>query len=165
MRPPHILLLNKNVGELKRQLADVLGVRGTRAFEREVQRNVAQLFALGEEHFAFAQRLRPRHWRQIVSRTYYGAYLLSKALRLAVGGHYSSEVRDHEKIGELPDDFPERNTYSNRLRLLRDDRNLSDYDHTVREVDLALPRADAQRLVQDFISHARVYLNGRNFRV
>src|SRR5579863_9485491 len=101
MRPPHILLLNKNVAELKRQLANVLGVRGAGRFDIEVQRNVIQLFALGEEHFDFASRLRSRHWRQIVSRAYYGAYLLSKAIRLAVGGHFSAEVKDHEKIGEL----------------------------------------------------------------
>jgi hypothetical protein len=165
MRSPHILLLNKNVVDLKRELAHVLSRKSSLAFDAEVKQNVAQLFSLGENHFEFAKTLAPIHWRQVVSRAYYGAYSVSKAIRLGVRGQYSQEVKDHEKIGDIPDDFPDKNTYANRLRLLRDDRNLCDYDHTAGEADLGMSSVDALTLVGNFVLHARGYLRARRFRV
>ena len=165
MRSPHILLLNKNVVELKRELAGVLTKGSAQAFDREVKLNVIQLFNLGGHHLDFARSTPTLHWRQVVSRCYYGAYSVSKAVRLAVRGQYSQEVKDHEKVGDLPDDFPDKNTYANRLRLLRDDRNLCDYDHTALEADLGLSGADTLTLVGNFVLHARGYLRARQFRV
>ena len=165
MKSPHILLLNKNVVELKRELGAVLSKKSMRGLELEIGKNVAQLFALGEGHFDFAAPVSAVHWRQIVSRSYYGAYLVSRAIRLAVTGHYSRESKDHEKIGDLPDDFPDRSTYANRLRLLHDDRKLCDYDHTALEADLATSRAETVALVREFIAHARQYLRARHFKV
>ena len=165
MRSPHILLLNKNVVELKRELARVLSKKSSRAFDAEVKENVVQLFDLGEGHFEFARAIPALHWRQVVSRCYYGAYSVSKAVRLAVRGQYSQEVKDHEKVGDLPDDFTDKNTYANRLRLLRDDRNLCDYDHTTVEADLGLSSADTLTLVGNFVLHARAYLRARQFHV
>jgi hypothetical protein len=165
MRSPHILLLTKNVGELKRELASVLSKKSARAFDAEVKENVAQLFALGVHHFEFARSTPAVHWRQVVSRAYYGAYGVSRAVRLAVAGHYSREVKDHDKVGDLPDGFPDQNTYANRLRLLRDDRNLCDYDHTAAEADLALTVPDTLALVGALFAHARAYLKARKFYV
>ena len=165
MKPPHILLLNKNVVELKRQLAGILSTKSARTFDATIRKNVFQLFKLGEQHYMFARGIAASHWRQVVSRSYYAAYNVSKAIRLAVAGHYSQEVRDHEKVGELPDDFPDKNTYANKLRLLRDDRNLCDYDHTVAQADLGSTSADTLRLVERFIDHGKRYLNARKMRV
>jgi hypothetical protein len=165
MKSPHILLLNKNVAELRRELAHILGKKSASAFDANVKLNVAQLFSLGLEHLTFAGTLGPTNWRQIVSRTYYAAYSVSKSVRLAVNGHYSREVRDHDKVGELPVDFPDKSTYANRLRLLRDDRNLCDYDHTVQEIDLGMNSTDALALVRTLVDHARGYLRKRKYRV
>lgn len=165
MRSPHILLLNKNVVDLKRELAHILSKKSALAFDGEVTKNVRQLFSLGVQHFEFAKALSPAHWRQIVSRCYYGAYNISKAVRLAVNGQYSQEVKDHERVGELPDDFPDKNTYANRLRLLRDDRNLCDYDHTTAEADLETGSTDALTLVGKLVVDARKYLRARKYRV
>jgi hypothetical protein len=165
MRSPHILLLNKNVVELKRELAGILSKGSARTFDRIVKENVSQLFQLGTDHLDFAMSTHARHWRQVVSRCYYGAYSFSKAIRLGVRGHYSQEVKDHEKIGELPDDFPGRNTYANRLRLLRDNRNLCDYDHTAIEADLGLTTGDTRSLVDTFRTEARRYLRARQYKV
>jgi hypothetical protein len=165
MRSPHILLLNKNVAELKRELASVLSKKSSLAFDAEIKANVVQLFSLGEHHFEFGKTIPTHHWRQIVSRSYYGAYSVSKAVRLAVRGQYSRDVKDHEKIGDLPDDFPDKNTYANRLRLLRDDRNLCDYDHTAVEADLGIGSTDSLTLVGDFVQDARAYLRARKFYV
>ena len=165
MKSPHILLLNKNVAELKRELARVLSKKSIRALEAEVALNVVQLFTLGEQHLEFARTIPAAHWRQVVSRSYYGAYGVSKAVRLAVNGHYAQDVRDHERVSDLPDDFPDKNTYANQLRLLRDDRNLCDYDHTAVEADLARTAGDTLRLVTDFVLHARSYLRARKLRI
>jgi hypothetical protein len=165
MRSPHILLLNKNVVELKRELAGVLSKKSSLAFDAEVKHNVAQLFSLGEHHVKFAGTLASLYWRQVVSRSYYGAYSVSKAVRLAVKGQYSQEVKDHERVGDLPDDFPDKSTYANRLRLLRDDRNLCDYDHTAAEADLGMSLGDAVTLVGNFVLHARGYLRARKFHI
>lgn len=165
MRSPHILLLNKNVADIRRELGSILSRKSTAAFDAAVKENVIQLFSLGLHHFDFAKNLGNAHWRQIVSRSYYGAYSVSKAVRLAVYGQYSQEVKDHEKVGFLPDDFPDKNTYANRLRLLRDDRNLCDYDHTAVETDLGMSSSDTLVLVNEFVLHARTYLKARKYRV
>lgn len=151
--------------ELKRELRGVLNKGSAAAFDAEVRTNVVQLFGLGEQHLEFAKAIPVIQWRQVVSRSYYGAYSVSKAVRLAVRGQYSRDVKDHEKVGELPDDFPDTSTYANRLRLLRDDRNLCDYDHTVVEGDLGSRGADTLTLVANFALHARGYLRARKFRV
>jgi len=151
--------------ELRNELAYVLSKKSVREFDAQVSKNVGELFALGEQHLTFAMALSANHWRQIVSRSYYGAYNVSKAVRLAVKGQYSREGKDHERIGELPDDLPNQNKYSNRLRVLRDDRNLSDYDHTIASTDLAISPAEAKVLVSDFLREARTYLRARKFRV
>ncbi|HZZ91241.1 MAG TPA: hypothetical protein VFE23_01695 [Usitatibacter sp.] len=165
MKSPHILLINKNVVELRRELAHILDKKSGRAFDKDIRENVSQLFALGTEHLDFAKSLAPIRWRQIISRTYYGAYNASRAVRLAVRGHYSQESKDHERVGELPDDFTDKNLYANRFRTLRDDRNLCDYDHTAIAGDLAISPADAISLVDAFTRHARVYLKVRAFKV
>ena len=165
MKTPHILLLNKNVIELRRELGSILSKRSAAAFDQHVRDNVVQLFNLGLNHFNFARVQQSTNWRQIVSRCYYGAYNVSKAIRLAVNGQYSKETKDHEKIGELPDDFPEKSTYANRLRLLRDDRNLCDYDHTTAEADLGMSSSEAIALVDRFVAHARPYLGARKYIV
>jgi hypothetical protein len=165
MKEPHILLLNKNVAELRKQLVGILSARSVRALDAEIKVNVIQLFKLGDEHYRFASTLHNLHWRQIISRSYYAAYNISKAVRLMVNGSYSKETKDHENVGQLPDDFPNKNTYANRLRILRDDRNLCDYDHTATEGDLAFPVADYLKLVDDFIIDTRKYLKSRRIKV
>ncbi len=165
MREPHILLLKKNVGELRKNLLNLFSAKSLRAFDKEVNLNVKQLFALGEYHFGFADALSTANWRQKVSRAYYGAYSVSKAVRLKTNGSYSTESRDHEKVSELPADFPNRATYANKLPLLRDDRNLCDYDHTAVVVDLVETLPDTLTLVRDFIGDARTYLRNKGVRV
>jgi len=49
--------------------------------------------------------------------------------------------------------------------LLRDDRNVSDYDHAATPADLTFPIQDAVSLVGDFIQEAKGYLAGRGLRI
>ncbi len=158
MRSPHLLLAAGNVRRVKNNLVNVIDGAAIVAIEAEICTNCAQLYGLGRNHYLFARRQSNRHWRQKVSRLYYAAYNVSRAVRLCVNGEYSTDASDHKKIETIPEDFPNKNTYSNRLGVLRDDRNLCDYDHTAILNDLVLMPTDAIQLVTDFLRDARIYL-------
>jgi len=161
MKSPHILRVGVNVRKLKDNLVSVVDPAAISAIEAEICLNVAQLFALGKSHYRFATRQNNRAWRQKTSRLYYAAYNISRAIRLCVNGEYSTDASDHRKVEALPDDFPNRSTYGNRLGILRDDRNLCDYDHTGKLSDLVMDLDDATDLVRQFSLDAQVYLKQR----
>ena len=158
LKPPHVLLAGRNPRQVKENLASVLDQAALQLVEDAIRANVLLLFSLGSQHYSFARRLPNRHWRQAVSRAYYGAYNVSRAVRLQVSGEFSTDAKDHQKFDSLPDDFPKKSTYSNRLATLRDDRNLCDYDHTATEADLVIGRAAALTLAEEFIADAKGYL-------
>ena len=145
-KSPHLLLAAANVRKLRSNLANVLAQAALDSIETEINCNVAQLYALGRVHFLFAKRRSNRDWRQKISRFYYGAYNVSRALRLYVSGEYSMDSSDHKKIVSLPDDFPNRDTYANRLDVLREDRNLCDYDHSAKLNDLLWTVSESEEL-------------------
>jgi hypothetical protein len=161
MKEPHILLAANNCQRLKRNLAHIIDSTAIQAIEDEINSTVSGLFRLGVEHYQFAASQSRAQWRQIISRLYYGAYNVSRSVRLHVDGHYHTDSDDHKRVKNLPDDFPNKNTYSNQLESLRSDRNLCDYDHTADEADLLISSQDALALVQDFINEARNYLTNR----
>jgi hypothetical protein len=165
MKSPHLLRIGSNVQKLKDNLVTVVDAVAISAIETEIRANVSQLYALGRNHYQFAIRQNNRAWRQKVSRLYYAAYNVSRAARLCVHGEYSMDSSDHKKITLLPDDFPNKNKYSNRLGVLRDDRNLCDYDHTAKLLDLVVGPHDAIELVQQFLEDTKSYLNGRGVNV
>jgi hypothetical protein len=160
-----LLLAAANVRRLHSNLTAVLEPAGLAAIEAEISVNVSQLYALGRRHFLFAVRQGSRDWRQKISRFYYGAYNISRAVRLCVHGEYSTEVGDHKKVDSLPDDFPDRNTYANRLTVLREDRNLCDYDHTADRGDLVYSLDDSREVVEKFLRDSKKYLKGRGVSV
>ena len=123
------------------------------------------MFELGVKHYRFAKSQSYSHWRQRVSRFYYGAYNGSKALRYMVEGSHSTEASDHKKIGDLPQDFIGRATYSTRLKELRDDRNKCDYDHCARAGDLFITQVAAEALTRDFLRETQAYLQKRGLQL
>jgi hypothetical protein len=161
LRSPHLLRAASNVRRVKENLVSVVNDAAILAIEREIRRNVRQLIALATSHYNFAVGQPDRYWRQKVSRLYYAAYNTSRAVRLFVNGEYTTDVTDHKKIEAIPDDFPNRNTYANKLVALREDRNLCDYDHTVSRPDLVLKLQDSIDLVDGFMADARKYLRKR----
>ena len=122
MKSPHLLRAGANVRKLKENLVNVVDAAAISAIDTEICTNVAQLYALGQGHYYFAIRQNNRSWRQKISRLYYAAYNVSRAVRLCVNGEYSTDSSDHRKIETLPDDFPNWNKYANRLGALREDR-------------------------------------------
>jgi hypothetical protein len=161
MKSPHLLRAGANVRKLKDNLVSVVDAAAISAIETEICANVAQLYALGRAHYRFAVRQNNRSWRQKISRLYYAAYNVSRAIRLCVNGDYSTDSSDHKKIDALPENFPNKNQYANRLTVLRDDRNLCDYDHTAKMTDLVVGVNDAVDLVRQFMEDAQSYLKQR----
>ncbi|WP_298333517.1 hypothetical protein [Asticcacaulis sp.] len=127
----------------------------------EAQSHTRMMYVLGIEHYNFATKIAKMQWRQRISRLYYASYNVSKAVRFDSDGVYSTEVKDHTKVGELPSSFPDRATYTNELRNLREDRNASDYDHLAVKSDLLRTPEAYQTTVLNFIRHAHDYLSSR----
>jgi hypothetical protein len=165
VKSPHLLRAATNVRQLKHNLVNVIDAAAIGAIEAEICANVIQLYRLGRHHYSFAIRQHNRSWRQKVSRLYYGAFNVSRSVRLCVNGEFSEDSSDHKKIGALPDDFPNQATYANRLSVLRDDRNLCDYDHTALSADLVLDVDSSVQLVEDFLRDAQSYLRQRGVNV
>ncbi len=82
VKTPHILLAASNTRKMLENLRNVLDVGACDAIEQEINKNVISLFELGEEHFRFAQGIERRVWRQRMSRLYYGAYNVRRAIVL-----------------------------------------------------------------------------------
>lgn len=165
MRSPHLLKAGSNVRRLRENLAGVLDASALALVDAELRANVAQLFRLGTSHFDFARGPAANHWRQRISRLYYAAYAVVRAVKLEVDGHYSTEVADHAKVGDLPQALTNRERYKNELGSLRDDRNLADYDHSADETELLIQPDDAEALVSSLIDDARALLTKRGVSV
>jgi hypothetical protein len=146
LKSPHLLLASSNPRQMLTNLSHILDRNACDAIQSEIDANVQLLFSLGESHYMFAKQLTRQHWRQRVSRFYYGAYNVRRAVSLHESGSYSTDVKDHAKT-QLPTELENSDTYKNQLHVLRDDRNLSDYDHTAIEDDLVLTQSEVETLV------------------
>jgi hypothetical protein len=157
---PHLLNLG-NVRKVKHNLSIILDVSALDRIEDEIVANVIALLTLAKYHYRFARKQSGPNWRQKVSRLYYAAYNSARAVRLYTTGDYSTEVKDHQNLDKLPDDFPNRARYVNQLPVLREDRNICDYDHLAAASDLGLGTANSTALVQEFLEDVIRYLRGK----
>jgi hypothetical protein len=139
----------------------ILDVSAVTAIENEIEKNTKELFALGEEHFNFAKHTSKFHWRQRISRFYYGAYNVRRAIPLYHNGTYNTDSSDHKKIDQMPTSLNNFDTHKIGLRNLREDRNLSDYDHSASESDLISTQDEYEQIVTDFIDDARTFLKDK----
>ena len=165
LKEPSILLASSNCQKLVRNVSHVLDPTAVARLQSEIDKNVAALFQLGSEHNAFARSIAHRHWRQRVSRFYYAALNIKRAVTLKASGDFSTDVSDHKNVGILPKDFQNQSTYGTRLENLRDDRNIADYSHVSSETDLILSPAEAEALVNDFQGDAQTYLKKRGVSI
>jgi hypothetical protein len=164
LKEPCILLAGSNWHKLVKNVEHVLDPTAVQRLITEAHRNVLALLQLGESHLQFARNISAKEWRQRISRLYYAALNAKRAVTLQHSGSFSTDVSDHKKIGELPTDFPNTNTYGTRLANLRDDRNIADYDHLAAEDDLLYSPTDAEAMVADFVRDARDYLAQRGVK-
>lgn len=161
LREPHILLASGNSKKLMRNLAGVLTNSQLTRIQNAVNKNVILLYRLAEDHRNFALGVSNSEWRQIISRLYYAAYNSRRALTLACDGAFSTDSSDHQRVDSLPDDFQNRNTFSNKIKNLREDRNLCDYSHLAEESDLMISVQEAKTVVVDFMSEVSLYLTAK----
>jgi hypothetical protein len=159
VKSPHLLLASSNCNKLFNNIKYILSEDSKRLFEEEINKNVKLLYELGLSHFEFASKIDKKHWRQKISRLYYAAYNLRRAIQLKFDGLYSQDTSDHKNIGSLPDSFPSSSTYKSSFTALRDDRNVCDYDHTATEEDLVLNQVEAETLVRNFLNDSKNFLN------
>ena len=160
MKSSHLLNLG-NPRKVKGNLSSILDKAALDRIETEIEKNVLALLDLAKRHYNFARKQSNPNWRQKISRLYYAAYNASRAVRLYVSGHYSTDVRDHQKSEKLPDDFPNRAQYVNKIIVLRTDRNICDYDHASTASDLLLGSTKSTELVEAFLDDAVIYLAGK----
>ena len=119
---------------------------------------------LAQHHLHVARLLTSsrRNWRSVVSRCYYAVYTSSRTVRYYVSGFVKLDVEDHKKVGDLPDDFPNKSHWSNFAVELRRDRNLADYEpweHVRRS--LTYEPTDALEESSRFVQECRDYLRQR----
>lgn len=160
MKAPHLLNLG-NARKVKDNLSSILSLAALSRIESEIEANAIALLNLGERYYRFAMSQSAPNWRQKVSRLYYAAYNVARAVRLYTSGEYFTDTKDHQRFDRLPQDFPSRERYVNQLSMLREDRNMSDYDHTARAADLVLRSTQSAALVTEFLDDARSYLQAR----
>lgn len=151
--------LKLNPKKLIRCLENILPASELQKIDDELRRNVKQLIRLGEEHLRYSRTVSGRNsWRQRVSRAYYACYSTSKALRLAKNGMFSTDSKDHQKIGGLPDDFPEKDIWCDMLTKFRADRNIADYDHSAKERNLEYPSSQYLDEATAFLRVIKAYM-------
>lgn len=159
LKEPHVLLASSNPEKLIRNLIGILEQSALDKIRAEIDLNVKLLFQLGETHFRFATSINKSEWRQRISRLYYASYNVRRALILKYNGSYSTDIEDHKKIDDLPDEMNNASTYKSKLKNMREDRNLADYSHTADVADLLIPIDESEDLVREFIKDSKDYLN------
>ena len=165
LKEPSILRAAGNCRRMVHNLRYVLDSQAVDKLEAEIDRNVVALFSLGDSHLAFAKTIDTSQWRQRISRLYYAAYNIRRAVSLHHAGHFATDSSDHKNVGDLPDDFPNANTVEVKLQGLRDDRNLADYNHLAEESELIVSPADVEIFVGEFRTTCLDYLTQRGLAI
>ena len=162
---PHVLLASSNPQRLIKNLAGVLAKAQLKKIDVAVCDEARLLFELGNTHYEFAKTIDATEWRQKISRLYYAAYNVKRAVALRNDGSFSTENKDHATVDALPTTLNNHATYSGKLRNLREDRNLADYSHLAKESDLLISVGDAEELVTDFVKDAKEFLVSKGVTV
>ena len=165
LKAPHVLLASNNVEEMLKNIERIIGPRATKKIRAEIRKNVVALYRLGLTHLAFANKISSREWRQKISRLYYAAYNIRRAIYLEYNGNFTTDSSDHKSVNQLPDNFPNKDVLGQKLRDLRQDRNLCDYSHGSKIADLIISPTEAKEIVAEFERLARTYLVGRGVKL
>jgi len=155
---PHVLLASSNPQRLMKNLVGILATPQLKKIDVAVCEEAKLLYQLGNDHYIFAKSLDATEWRQKISRFYYAAYNVKRAVSLRNDGSFSTESKDHQTVDVLPPTLRNHSTYSGRLRNLREDRNLADYSHIAKERDLVISVENAGILLEEFMADAKVFL-------
>lgn len=124
------LELLKNHAEFKSTLMLLTMSGDLPVLERHVYAVARKWFELARLHYADAAAADiRRNPRAVYSRSYYAAYNASKAVRYVVRGFVSLRGDDHKKVADLPDNFPDVDSWGAKLPILYEHRLRADYDN------------------------------------
>ena len=100
--------------------------------------------------------------RAVFSRAYYAVYNASKAVRYVTNGSVSLHGDDHQKAGDLPDDFPSVVNWAVDINRLREHRQKADYDGWgITPKEFSLTSTKSLQLAESFVSEAKQYLDSK----
>ena len=164
---PHIIDVG-NHAKILALLKQMAGSASLPWYDENVHQVVRRWLVLASQHLGVARHLaaRPRQWRSTVSRSYYAAYNASRSVRYFVDGQVKLTAEDHQSVGDLPDDFPNKGVWSSFLTDLRKDRNIADYEPWLgARKTLSLPPHDSYLKTRELLTVCRAYLRGRGVGV
>lgn len=145
--------LKLNPNQIIAYLQPIISPTELAKIKGKVKKQISAMLFLSREHLSYAKGI--KHglgWRQKVSRSYYCCYIASRALRVAVSGSFDQTAGDHNNIIKIPDDFPDNHIWINFLKQFRSDRNIADYDHEAKTVNL-------DNKPNDYITKAEIFYN------
>ena len=165
----HLIVELGNHAKIRAILEQYLSPQFFKEYDTAVRNATLRFIRLSEQHLraAILASKNKKLWRTTVSRAYYACYSASRALRYLVTGNISmGEVADHKKIGELPNDFPDRLKWADVLVEMRNDRNLADYQPWSNSLkELAVQPSLTLVLAENFVREAKKYLKSRGVRI
>ena len=151
-----------NHGKVRSILSGVISSSEMEKFDAKVNEITRLFFSLGNKHLYVAKKLVASGVkRSTVSRAYYACYSYSRAVRYKVSGHYEVDQKDHNKIGELPKDFPNLAHWNTVLAEMRLDRNTADYEPSA----AAVRSMKHKRLLKNFFGVSSLRENAEEFGI
>lgn len=163
MAQPTVLKRVRNHAEFRTWLRELTLVNDLPLLDAQVAEVTRCWFGLAREHLDDAKSAVDGGCpRAAYSRAYYAAYNASKAVRYHANGIVSLKGDDHQKAGELPDDFPNVATWSARIPDLYQHRLRADYDNwtdTIKENTST--HTDCVTLAEEFLKECEQYLHNK----
>jgi hypothetical protein len=154
------LELLRNHAEFKGTLLSLTMNGDLLILESHVHAVARKWFALARIHYDDASAVDAAvNPRSMYSRAYYAAYNASKAVRYVVRGFVSLRGDDHKKVADLPDKFPDVDSWVSRLPQLYEHRLRADYDNWSNTAsENLLSPLDCLATARDFINVAEQFL-------
>jgi len=154
------LELLRNHAEFKATLVSLTMNRDLTVLEQHVHAVARRWFELARIHYADASAANASaNPRAVYSRAYYAAYNASKAVRYVVRGSVSLKGDDHRRVADLPDKFPDVDSWTSQLPLLYEHRLRADYDNwSDTSAENTLTPSDCLAAAAKFLSAAEQFL-------
>ena len=152
--------LLKNHAEFKTTLVSLTMNTDLGVLQSQVHAVARKWFELARTHHVDASAVSAAaNARSMYSRSYYSAYNASKAVRYVVRGFVSLKGDDHKKIADLPDSFPDVDSWVAKLPLLYEHRLRADYDNwSDTESENVLSPEECLTAAGDFLKAAEQFL-------
>jgi hypothetical protein len=154
------LALLKNHAELKTTLVSLTMSHDLPILEGHVHAVARRWFDLARMHYADASTVDPAaNPRTVYSRAYYAVYNASKAVRYVVRGSVSLKGDDHRKVADLPDSFPEVDSWSTKLPFLYEHGLRADYENwSDTESENQLSPVECLTVAREFLAVSEQFL-------